>query len=152
NAAKLGWPTTQPYPVGGRRGKGPIDGIFVGDGCNMPCTSPTPGASFDLQGISAVNVDDNNITKPYEGPAAAFPPLTTTWQVFGVAYTHLACPTGSSCSAPTTPPTPPSGTQEFFVSRAANVLVATNCDGTTTDDTGIVITDTTQPNFGCKAI
>src|SRR5262249_42345602 len=34
----------------------------------------------------------------------------------------------------------------------ANVLVATNCDGTTTDDTGIVITDTTQPNFGCKAI
>jgi hypothetical protein len=108
-----------------RQGKGRLDGIFVADGCNMPCTDNFTGATLN----SNVFVDDNNITKPYSGPAVAFPLLTGPWQVFGVQYTHLACPLGSSCAAPTTPPTPPTNT-EFFVSRAANVMVSANCTDT----------------------
>lgn len=106
-----------------RTGKGPLDGIFVADGCNMPCTDNFTGAQLN----SNVFVDDGNITKPYQGSLPPFPQLTTAWQVAGVQYTHLACPLGSSCTAPTTPPTAPSGTSEFFVSRAANVMVNATC-------------------------
>ena len=49
-----------------------------------------------------------------------------------MAYTHLVYPLGSSCTAPTTLPTVPTGTSEFFVSRPANVMVSANCDNVDT--------------------
>jgi len=126
-AAALGQNGNQTYSADAtRKGKGPLDGIFVADGCNMPCTDNFTGVTVN----SNVFVDDNNITKPALGQVAGFPLLTASWQVFGVPYTNLACPVGSSCTAPTIPPTAPSGTSEFFVSRAANVMVSGNCTDT----------------------
>jgi len=46
--------------VGSRFGKGRIDGVYVADGCPMPCTS-----RFSFGGSSAIYVDTNNYTKPY---------------------------------------------------------------------------------------
>jgi Tfp pilus assembly protein PilX len=46
--------------IGLRRGKGRIDGVYVADGCPMPCTS-----AFTFDGGSAIYVDTNNYTKPY---------------------------------------------------------------------------------------
>jgi len=43
-----------------RKGKGRIDGVYVADGCPMPCTS-----AFSFDGGSAIYVDTNNYTKPY---------------------------------------------------------------------------------------
>jgi hypothetical protein len=140
-SATLGQNGTRTY-IGDatRKGKGPLDGIFVADGCNMPCTDNFTGASLGTN----VWVDDNNITKPAQDAGGAFPLLTGTWQVLGVSYTHLACPLGSSCTAPTTPPTVPSGTSEFFVSHAANVMVSGNCTDTV---------DTSSPPLtGCEPI
>jgi hypothetical protein len=117
NNSRLGLSGDQPYPVPGRTGKGPLDGIFVADGCVMPCTDNFDNATLN----SNVFVDDNNITRPY--PAAStqpFPQLTASWRVGSVTYTHLACLQGSSCTPPVGPPT----TQEYFVSRAANLTLA----------------------------
>ena len=47
--------------IGLRRGKGRIDGVYVADGCPMPCTS----SAFSFDGGSAIYVDTNNYTKPY---------------------------------------------------------------------------------------
>ena len=47
--------------VGSRYGKGFMDGVYVADGCTMPCTSQ----SFTFGGSSTIYVDTNNYTKPY---------------------------------------------------------------------------------------
>jgi Tfp pilus assembly protein PilX len=47
--------------IGLRRGKGRIDGVYVADGCPIPCTS----SAFSFNGGSAIYVDTNNYTKPY---------------------------------------------------------------------------------------
>jgi hypothetical protein len=44
-----------------RSGKGRIDGVYVADGCPMPCLS----TAFSLNGGSQIYVDTNNYTKPY---------------------------------------------------------------------------------------
>jgi Tfp pilus assembly protein PilX len=44
-----------------RRGKGRIDGVYVADGCPVPCLS----TAFSLNGGSLIYVDTNNYTKPY---------------------------------------------------------------------------------------
>jgi Tfp pilus assembly protein PilX len=44
-----------------RFGKGRIDGVYVGNGCSMPCTTN----AFSFGGGSAIYVDTNNYTKPY---------------------------------------------------------------------------------------
>ncbi len=119
--AKLGQNGDQTYSADGtRKGKGPLDGIFVADGCSMPCTDNFTGVTLN----SSVFVDGNNITKPYQGPAIPFPQLTGPWTVFGVDYDHFACPQGSSCTPPGSPTT-----QEYFVSRAANLMTlpSSNC-------------------------
>ena len=46
--------------VGSRFGKGRIDGVYVADGCPMPCTS-----RFSFGGSSTIYVDTSNYTKPY---------------------------------------------------------------------------------------
>jgi len=47
--------------IGSRYGKGRIDGVYVADGCPMPCTS----AAFTFNGGSTIYVDTNNYTKGY---------------------------------------------------------------------------------------
>ncbi len=145
--AQLGQNGDQTYSGdGSRKGKGPLDAIRVANGCAMPCTDNFTGVTLPPSGSPNVFVDGNNITKPYQDPVAAFPLLTGSWLVFNDLYDHFVCPLGtlaSSCPAspppspptPGTPPTPPPapGTagSEFFVSRAANVMVSANCLNTT---------------------
>ena len=81
-------------PGSGRVGKGPLDGVYVGEGCPLPCTS----TAFNLGGGSTLTVDGNNITKPYPvrfpGPPLAradiatptFPDLTSPVTIAGTAY------------------------------------------------------------------
>jgi Tfp pilus assembly protein PilX len=120
-SAKLGQNGDQTYTADAtRKGKGPLDGIFVADGCNMPCTDNFTGVTLN----SNVFTDDSNITRPFQGQALSFPQLSDSWLVNGVQYTHFACVQGSSCTPPGSPTT-----QEYFVSRAANVMTlpAGNC-------------------------
>jgi hypothetical protein len=81
---------TSPYGTPSRSGKGRLDGVYAGRGCVLPCTS-----LFTLAGGSGINVDFNNITKPYpirppRGPIAdasgAFPILNQAARVAGVDY------------------------------------------------------------------
>jgi Tfp pilus assembly protein PilX len=44
-----------------RFGKGQIDGVYVSNGCSMPCTTN----AFGFGGGSTIYVDTNNFTKPY---------------------------------------------------------------------------------------
>ncbi len=116
--ASLGQGGDQTYSADATRtGKGPLDGLFVADGCTMPCSDNFTGVSLNSNAF----VDGNTITKPYPGTPPAFPRLTDAWDVAGVHYDHFACPQGSSCTAPGTP-----STAEFFVSRAANVMTNPN--------------------------
>jgi Tfp pilus assembly protein PilX len=48
------------FLAGNRFGKGRIDGVYVSNGCSMPCT--TNAFSF---GGGSIYVDTNNFTKPY---------------------------------------------------------------------------------------
>src|SRR6266851_7405944 len=99
NASSLGQPgITACYgpgcPGSGRVGKGPLDAIYVADGCPLPCTA----TAFSLNGGSTLTVDGNNITKPYPfrfpGPPLAradiatptFPDLTSPVTITGTAY------------------------------------------------------------------
>jgi hypothetical protein len=99
NASSLGQPgTTACYgpgcPGSGRIGKGPLDAVYVADGCPLPCTA----TAFSLNGGSTLTVDGNNITKPYPfrfpGPPLAradiaiptFPDLTSPVTINGIAY------------------------------------------------------------------
>jgi hypothetical protein len=99
NASSLGQPgVTACYgpgcPGSGRVGKGPLDAIYVADGCPLPCTA----TAFSLNGGSTLTVDGNNITKPYPfrfpGPPLAradiatptFPDLTSPVTIAGTPY------------------------------------------------------------------
>ncbi|HYR37687.1 MAG TPA: PilX N-terminal domain-containing pilus assembly protein [Methylomirabilota bacterium] len=99
NGSSLGQPgVTACYgpgcPASGRIGKGPLDAIYVADGCPLPCTA----TAFNLGGGSTLTVDGNNITKPYPfrfpGPPIArtdlaiptFPDLTSPVTINGVVY------------------------------------------------------------------
>lgn len=161
SGADLGASGDQTYAADpSRRGKGPLDLIQVGGGCVMPCTGSFSGAAVG----SSVFVDDGNITKAYPGPVLAFPLLSDPASVAGVQYEHLACPLGASC----TPPASPTTTQEFFVSRAANVMVAGNCTPSctpiinslgaaggltnTTPPFSVIVTFTNQNNVAMKAM
>jgi hypothetical protein len=101
NASSLGQPgITACYgpgcPGSGRVGKGPLDAIYVADGCPLPCTA----TAFSLNGGSTLTVDGNNITKPYPfrfpGPPLAradiatptFPDLTSPVSIAGTAYAN----------------------------------------------------------------
>jgi hypothetical protein len=112
------------YGVPARRGKGPLDGIRVADGCAMPCTDNFSGVSLG----SNTFVDGDNLTKPYPGTPPAFPVLTDPTAVAGgtpPAYEHYACVHGSSCH--------PGGTAlpagEFFLNHAYQVGAAPATDG-----------------------
>ena len=101
NASSLGQPgTTACYgpgcPGSGRIGKGPLDAVYVADGCPLPCTA----TAFSLNGGSTLTVDGNNITKPYPlrfpGPPLAradiatptFPDLTSPVTIAGTPYAN----------------------------------------------------------------
>ena len=62
-AAAYGDATVNPpnFLAGNRFGKGRIDGVYVSDGCSMPCTTN----AFGFAGGSTIYVDTNNYTKPY---------------------------------------------------------------------------------------
>src|SRR5438552_8448796 len=62
-AAAYGDGTINPpkFTAGNRFGKGRIDGVYVSNGCSMPCTTN----AFGFGGGSAIYVDTNNFTKPY---------------------------------------------------------------------------------------
>ncbi len=49
------------FTGGNRFGKGRIDGVYIGNGCSMPCTTN----AFGFGGGSTIYVDTNNYTKPY---------------------------------------------------------------------------------------
>ena len=49
------------FTGGNRVGKGRIDGVYVSNGCSMPCTTN----AFGFGGSSTIYVDTNNYTKPY---------------------------------------------------------------------------------------
>jgi type IV pilus assembly PilX-like protein len=81
-------------PGSGRIGKGPLDAVYVADGCPLPCTSTI----FSFGGGSTLTVDGNNMTKPYPfrfpGPplsradiaTVTFPDLTSPVTIAGIAY------------------------------------------------------------------
>jgi Tfp pilus assembly protein PilX len=48
------------FTAGNRFGKGRIDGVYISNGCSMPCTT-----KFGFGGTSTIYVDTNNYTKPY---------------------------------------------------------------------------------------
>jgi len=62
-AAAYGDATINPpnFTGGNRYGKGRIDGVYVSDGCPMPCTAQ----AFSFGGSSTIYVDTNNYTRPY---------------------------------------------------------------------------------------
>jgi hypothetical protein len=111
-----------------RKGKGPIDGVYIADGCVMPCTqngSYVPGDPGSIGSFTGntdrVWVDDNNITRPYPSASiTAYPQLTDPAAINGVSYAHYACPAGSSCAGIT------GGTLEFFVSHARDPVLLTD--------------------------
>ena len=83
-------------PGSGRIGKGPLDAVYVADGCPLPCTSTI----FSLGGGSTLTVDGNNMTKPYPfrfpGPPLSradiatptFPDLTSPVTIAGTAHAN----------------------------------------------------------------
>jgi hypothetical protein len=83
-------------PGSGRIGKGPLDAVYVADGCPLPCTSTI----FNFGGGSTLTVDGNNMTKPYPfrfpGPPLSradiatptFPDLTSPVTIAGTAYAN----------------------------------------------------------------
>ncbi|HET7874278.1 MAG TPA: hypothetical protein VFN71_02035, partial [Methylomirabilota bacterium] len=84
---------TLAYGQGGntRAGKGRIDGIYVADGCPLPCTT-----KFSICLGCNVYVDQSNYTKPYpyrpprspiwDAGAGVFPSLNGAAQIAGVTY------------------------------------------------------------------
>ena len=107
-----------------RRGKGPINGVFITDGCVMPCTQSGPYVSGDpgsigsfWQRVDQVHVDGANVTNPYPtGGPTSLPQLTDPTTIAGTTYTHYACALGSTCYGTT------GGTQEFFRSKAGTLV------------------------------
>lgn len=76
------------YGTPSRKGKGPLDGVYVADGCVMPCTD-----NFNIGGSGAIYTDDGNLTRPYpHNPLPTFPLLTDPVTINGVDYPHYACP------------------------------------------------------------
>ena len=73
------------YGAPARRGKGPLDGIYIADGCALPCVGG--GNPFSLGG--SVRVDRNNITKPYPNRPPIGPLLTPSgaWPVLNDVVT-----------------------------------------------------------------
>ena len=105
------------YGSPARVGKGPLDGVFVADGCAMPCADNFSGVTLN----SNIFVDGDNITRPYPGTPAAFPLLTDPVKINGISYVHYACPAGSTCFEATQDPT---RTTEFFKNHAGDVTAA----------------------------
>ena len=104
---------TGTYHTPARAGLGPLNEVRVGDGCAMPCDDAT--GSFTSGTTGRVHVVDDNITRPYPGVAPSFPLMTDPTTIGATSYLHYACVTGSSCFGA-------SSSQEFFVSRARNVM------------------------------
>jgi hypothetical protein len=108
-----------PYGQGGntRRGKGQIDGVYVADGCPLPCTTNAFTFGFGSQ----IWVDYNNYTKPYPDR----PPKLPLWNAPTGAYPVLLNPAGINGAAY------PSYSTDFMVVRGANLVGVvpngTNC-------------------------
>src|SRR5207245_2301209 len=98
NLGQVGWGACDGggCPGSGRLGKGPLDGVYVADGCPLPCTS----TAFSFGGGSTLTVDGSNITRPspfrFPGPPLAradiatptFPDLTSPVTIAGTAYAN----------------------------------------------------------------
>ena len=74
-----------------RVGKGRIDGVYVADGCLLPCT----GGVFVLGAGANIWVDYNNYTKPYPDR----PPKLPLWYVGGNNYPALDNPSSINGTA-----------------------------------------------------
>jgi len=72
--------STALYGSPARRGKGPLDGVYIAGGCALPCigSSPLPFSSG-----ASITVDRGNLTKPYPNRPPIGPLLTPagTWPV-----------------------------------------------------------------------
>ncbi len=102
---------TAPYGQGGQRaGKGRLDGVYIVDGCALPCTGAAP-MPFTLGAGAAVNVDAGNLTKPYPDQPARLP----LWYLGGLVYPILNNPTSINGTAYA------SYSTNFFVPKAASL-------------------------------
>lgn len=91
-----------------RVGKGKLDGIYVADGCPLPCLTQ----AFVLDSGAALNVDFNNYTKPYPDQ----PPRLPLWYVAsGGTFPVLNDPTSVNGTAYA------SYSADFFVPKAARL-------------------------------
>lgn len=107
-----------------QRGKGPLDAIYVAEGCVMPCTDNFTGVTVN----SNTFVDDENVTRPYpSNPTTPFPLLTDPVQISGdppSSYIHYACSHGNTvpgCAVPSSSTRDPTSTNEFFLNHAYHV-------------------------------
>jgi hypothetical protein len=78
--------TTSPYGSPARNGKGPLDGVYIADGCALPCMG---GAPQPFNGGASVIVDRGNLTKPYPSNPPIGPLLTpgNAWPVLNDVVT-----------------------------------------------------------------
>jgi hypothetical protein len=90
-----------------RLGKGRIDGVYVADGCPLPCTTNAFTFGFGSQ----IWVDYNNYTKPYPDR----PPKLPLWNTPTLAFPVLLNPAGINGTAY------PSYSTDFMVARAARL-------------------------------
>lgn len=91
-----------------RVGKGRIDGVYVADGCPLPCTSN----AFTFGAGASIWADSNNYTKPYPDR----PPKLPLWNVPTGAFPVLLNPAGINGTAYA------SYSTDFMVARAANLV------------------------------
>jgi len=63
-----------------RNGKGPLDGVYIADGCDLPCIGGPPQP---FNGSASVTVDRGNLTRPYPNNPPLGPLLspTSAWPV-----------------------------------------------------------------------
>jgi Tfp pilus assembly protein PilX len=137
-----------------RKGKGPLNGVFVADGCVMPCDQngtyvagdPASKGSFTGR-VDQVHVDGSVVTNPYPPTAlTSLPQLTDPTTIANTTYTHYACALGSSCAGTT------GGTQEFFVSKAGTRTVNITINGTSPATDVTVATGVTTVNKTTGAV
>lgn len=130
--------TASPYgdaTVGSRHGKGRLDGVYVADGCPMPCTSNT----FSFGGSSTIYVDTNNYTKPYPYRPPKLP-LTNQLKLTVAAVLYPTADDGTFIQG-TNYPDPPGWWAGFFAFHTNAVLNPALTGAPIEQPPGVTLTD-----------
>ena len=123
---------TSSYGSPARNGKGPLDGVYIADGCELPCIGGPPQP---FNGAASVIVDRGNLTRPYPNNPPLGPLLSpaSAWPVFDDVVTISNNVTGTNYPQFYTGWFSPSvsGGANTAAWTAATTVNRANCSGTT---------------------